>query len=562
MRCSRVLMKSGGTGHVMRICAPIALVAVLVAAAALAPAAFGADRVYWGNSGGIAFAKLDGSGGDDLDVTGVSPSRPWGLAFDPVTGRVYWANDGNNEIQYANADGSGGAGQLSTGSAHVNYPSGVAIDPATRRIYWGNQGTNDISYVDLDHSANSGQLNIAGSNPGQPTGLAIDPDNRRLYWTNLLTNTISYAKLDGSGGGDLTITGTTVTGGPSGIAIDLSAGRLYWANRFKNSTGAIGFANLDGSNGGDLNTAGATMNVPDGVAIDVAFGKLYWANRDANTISYAKLDGSGGGDLGTAGATTNGPYFPILIETPKSTDVPTISGGADPGSTLTCSSVTWGSDMPWAFLWRAPLSFGYQWTLDGNDIAGARQSSYTALQAGSYTCRDIAANEVGTSSVTSAPHTVQARTSNTTTTTTTTTTPSPDVTPPVLTLLKLTPTVFRAVGSGPSIARAKIGTRVSYTLSEASTTTFKGERAVPGVKSGHSCVKPSARTRRGKRCTRFVAVSGDFTHSDSTGANNFRFTGRIGGRALKAGNYRLDATPKDAAGNVGPTMRSQFHIVR
>jgi hypothetical protein len=129
-------------------------------------------------------------------------------------------------------------------------------------------------------------------------------------------------------------------------------------------------------------------------------------------------------------------------------------------------------------------------------------------------------------------------------------------------LLKLTPTAFRAARSGPSIARAKkTGTTISYSVSAGSTTTFKVERAVTGVKSGHSCVNPSRKTRRGKRCTRFVLVPGSFTHADITGANRFHCTGRVGGRALRPGNCRLDATPNDAAGKLGRTARSQFRIV-
>jgi hypothetical protein len=85
-----------------------------------------------------------------------------------------------------------------------------------------------------------------------------------------------------------------------------------------------------------------------------------------------------------------------------------ISGGSAPGSDLTCQvgSVTWGADLPESFLYRAPQSFGYQWSLNGSDIAGAISSSYPAFEPGTYTCRVIAANEAGSSSLTSAGHVV------------------------------------------------------------------------------------------------------------------------------------------------------------
>jgi FG-GAP-like repeat len=138
----------------------------------------------------------------------------------------------------------------------------------------------------------------------------------------------------------------------------------------------------------------------------------------------------------------------------------------------------------------------------------------------------------------------------------------PELRQPTLSSLKLTPRTFRAGRTGASIARAGIGTTVSYQDSTNATTIFTVGRALPGVKRGHNCVASSPRpTRRSQHCTRYVAVPGTFTHTDSAGTNRFRFTGQIGGSTLKPGKYRLDATPTDAAGHRGPTLRSPFSIV-
>jgi hypothetical protein len=114
--------------------------------------------------------------------------------------------------------------------------------------------------------------------------------------------------------------------------------------------------------------------------------------------------------------------------------------------------------------------------------------------------------------------------------------------PPVLSLLKLTPAAFRAVRRGASVARAATGTTISYSVSEASNTTFTVERAAS----------------RGRKLT---PVHGNFTHQDVAGTNRFHFTGRIGGRALRPGHYRLNATPKSATGQVGQTQQISFRIV-
>jgi hypothetical protein len=58
-----------------------------------------------------------------------------------------------------------------------------------------------------------------------------------------------------------------------------------------------------------------------------------------------------------------------------------------------------------------------------------------------------------------------------------------------------------------------------------------------------------------------VKVAGSFRDSDSaTGANSLRFSGRLGGRKLAAGRYRLTAIAKDAAGNAGTAKTAKFRI--
>ena len=112
-----------------------------------------------------------------------------------------------------------------------------------------------------------------------------------------------------------------------------------------------------------------------------------------------------------------------------------------------------------------------------------------------------------------------------------------DVRAPVASLLATTPSAFRTA--------ARRGTRISYALDETATVRFTVRRAV----------------RRNNR-TRYVPVAGSFAHSGTVGGNTLRFRGRIGGKRLAPGRYRLLATPTDSAGNVGPVARTAFRIVR
>jgi len=391
----------------------VLVLAVVCTALALAPEALGAGRVYWGNGSGsnpISFANLDGSGGGNLTTTGANPEAPWGVTIDAAAGEIYWVNNDNNNgqtdgVSFANLDGSGG-GTLSTPGVTGANPEGVAADPAAGKIYWANPTTGTIAYANLSGSG-GGTLNIGSATVDTPDGVAIDPAEGRIYWTNQQGPTaVSFANLDGSGGGNLNTTGATASS-PEGVAIDTATGKLYWANN-GSKTVPVSFANLDGSGGGNLTVTGATPNGAFGVAIDPVAGRIYWVNEesDALPISFANLDGSGGGNLTTTGATPSLPGWPSLLEPPSGTGAPVISGGSTASSTLSCSEGAWAPDLVESFLYRAPRSFSYSWSLNGTPIGGATSSTITGSSAGSYACQVTATNQAGSATQGSAAFTV------------------------------------------------------------------------------------------------------------------------------------------------------------
>jgi hypothetical protein len=114
---------------------------------------------------------------------------------------------------------------------------------------------------------------------------------------------------------------------------------------------------------------------------------------------------------------------------------------------------------------------------------------------------------------------------------------------PVLSRAKAKPKRFRAATK----KAPKRGTNVSFTLSEAASVRLKVERC--------------AKRKRG-RCVRWKALKGGSTKPGAKGANKIRFNGRLRGKALKAGSYRLALTATDPAGNVGATGRAPFSIRR
>jgi sugar lactone lactonase YvrE len=130
--------------------------------------------------------------------------------------------------------------------------------------------------------------------------------------------------------------------------------------------------------------------------------------------------------------------------------------------------------------------------------------------------------------------------------------------------LSVSPDASVAAGRGAAIARRRpsTGTTISYSDSQAATTTFTVLRGHPGVERvRRGCVKPSRAVPKigGRRCTRYVRV-GSFIHIDRGGPNRFRFTGRMAGRALRPGRYLLQALPIFGGRTATPRART-FRII-
>ena len=112
----------------------------------------------------------------------------------------------------------------------------------------------------------------------------------------------------------------------------------------------------------------------------------------------------------------------------------------------------------------------------------------------------------------------------------------------------------------PSIAVARTGTSISYTDSEASTSTFTVLKPTRGARRGHRCVRRSKSLRHAKACTRYVP-KGSFTHADQADRNTIHFTGRVHRHALRPGGYRMSVRAT-TAGKTGAPRTAKFRIVR
>lgn len=399
---------------------------ILVAMLRLAASAHATELLYWDNYNGepidsISVANLDGSGGGEVNLTGIALKSPEGMAYDTVSNRLFVANSAGGpkeegQIDYVNLDGSG-AGVFSAPGAPVETPEGIAVDPVNQIVYWVNIKTKgsephaaSIAWAKLDGSG-GGMLSTSGATFEGPYKLAFDPVGGRVFWANSETakpEIVSFANVNNSGGGDLNLAGAPAPESIYALAVDSTTGRLYWADGEANK---IGFASTAGGSGGELGLGGVPLNEPYGLALDPAIGRLYWANygnKETKTgaFGFASTVGGAGGTINIATAPVNGPQDPVIVKSPTNTERPRLrrrTARSKPGKTrLRCSTGGWAADYPGSFVYQSPRSYAFQWKRNGKVLKGAKATRIVRTP-GRYVCLVTATNQAGVATAKSNP---------------------------------------------------------------------------------------------------------------------------------------------------------------
>jgi hypothetical protein len=135
---------------------------------------------------------------------------------------------------------------------------------------------------------------------------------------------------------------------------------------------------------------------------------------------------------------------------------------------------------------------------------------------------------------------------------------------PVLSRVRMTHTRFR-VGRTPTATTAKtaFGTAFLFDLSAPAEIDVALTGPTTGLKRGHLCLAPSRALRRAraKKCRRMVGIAKLTRRSEPAGEDRIPFTGRIGRRALRPGDYKARITATNAVGSSAPAV-VRFKIIR
>jgi YVTN family beta-propeller protein len=194
-------------------------------------------------------------------------SYPVGIKMNPITDRIYVANEYSNTISVID-----GSTDLVESTIKVeNFPYDVDINPFNNRIYVTNRGSDSVSVI--DGSTNTKLTNITvGSSP---VGVVINPSANWIYVTNI--NSKSVSVIDGIS--NTVVETIPISGIPYAIDLNPLTNRIYVSDIGNNVIVVI-----DGS----TNKIIASVPVgdrPSGISVNIPQNLVYVANYLSNSIS-------------------------------------------------------------------------------------------------------------------------------------------------------------------------------------------------------------------------------------------------------------------------------------
>ena len=206
----------------------------------------------------IFAADIAPGASDDVTTVVTCGDAPHGLAIDPVSLEIYWAEDdpgsdtfppANFRIMHANANNGTGSKELLFWFAPIED---LAFDAVERDLYFvGYHAPIEMilaapkeigDYVIGRIGVDGGAYHAIVSEYGQITDIAIDQAGRKVYWYSAYAAEINRANLDGT---DVERIVSDVPG-VSDLAVDEQDQRIVWVS-YVAGTAKLMSAALDGS---------------------------------------------------------------------------------------------------------------------------------------------------------------------------------------------------------------------------------------------------------------------------------------------------------------------------
>ncbi|XP_035679205.1 low-density lipoprotein receptor-related protein 4-like [Branchiostoma floridae] len=147
--------------------------------------------LYYTNAETGAIVRCGVDGSDQQTIASTDVTQPTGIAYDWVSGLVYWTDEGRGTVEVAQGDGA----NRKTLISGQMFPRGIAVDPISGYLFWGNQGDFTIRRARLDGS-DVEVLHHTGL--FWPNELVVDVQQSRLFWVEGYYGYIGSSNLDGT----------------------------------------------------------------------------------------------------------------------------------------------------------------------------------------------------------------------------------------------------------------------------------------------------------------------------------------------------------------------------
>jgi hypothetical protein len=216
--------------------------------------------IYWGRTGGVSRAPIDGSGpieevyNDDMKMLFVSD-----IAIDHAAGTIYFTStEATFEHSYINKGSLDGSTPYTTliEQDFISVGNNIKLAAVDGMLYWASPYTQQVSMASLNGEFTPTVLFDSGDGLKGPAGIAIHKESGKIFITDngelnaAGENSILQGKLDGSGGLTSLVSAGSNVRTPYDAEIDAENGYFFWLNSVTDGGPAsdIMRVKLDGTN--------------------------------------------------------------------------------------------------------------------------------------------------------------------------------------------------------------------------------------------------------------------------------------------------------------------------